>query len=97
MMQARRDSNSISGKAGRVTEAGIADEEDSSLNSNSNSSASGSSQSDDDDMHDEALKVTRLPSRFTHDSGQILEAADADEMDEDIVASSTTSAPETSV
>ena len=68
-------------------EAGIADEEDSSLNSNTSSSSSLSSQSDaDDDV--EPMKATRLPSRFTQDSGQIIEAADADEMDEVIVASS---------
>ena len=72
---------------GRVMEAGIADEEDSSLNSNTSSSSSLSSQSDaDDDV--EPMKATRLPSRFTQDSGQIIEAADADEMDEVIVASS---------
>ena len=89
MLQARKEGN-IS-KAGRVTEAGIADEEDSSLNSNSNSSASGSSQSDGDD-EDEAIKVTRLPSRFTHDSAEIIEAADADEMDE-VITSATPTPP----
>ena len=80
---------------GRVMEAGIADEEDSSLNSNTSSSSSLSSQSDaDDDV--EPMKATRLPSRFTQDSGQIIEAADADEMDEGIVASSsaTTAGPQ---
>ena len=54
---------------GRVTEAGIADEEDSSLNSNTSSSSQLSSQSDADDDDVEPMKATRLPSRFTQDSG----------------------------
>ena len=63
-------------------EAANADEEDSSLNSNTDSgSISSQSEEGEEDI---------LPSRFTHDSGQILEAADADEMDEVIVASSAT-------
>ena len=51
---------------GRVTEAGIADEEDSS---NTSSSSQLSSQSDADEFDVEPMKATRLPSRFTHDSG----------------------------
>jgi len=65
-------------KDGRVTEVCVADEEDSSQNSNTSSSSSSSSSSsqlssdaahDDEDMIADAMKINRMSSRFTHDSG----------------------------
>lgn len=88
-------------KDGRVAEVCVADEEDSSQNSNtSHSSSSNSSFSqlsgdaaqddDDEDLIADSMKINRMSSRFTHDSGQIIEAAVVDEMDEITVAATTT-------